>query len=386
MAEKLTNKEVLEEIATMSTEDANKYGITPDQQEAFGRVASGNEALRAAVTTPATPLYNAFCGFVVKYAASVLSKAKYRDVYGRHHRNMLDGRPELGFVGPAKEGTGNRIVRPGTSPTAAETRTLTSVITAEMPDIVALYDITIRSYVARVPISAEQVKTAFAGGLASYGITELYLKVKEGLEDTITEDLNVDYDGFFLDAFINAIPVGTGNTVAANASKAMKDVTATTTVVAAVNADDYSLISEDDLVKILVKIKHLFYRLTGRPVTTYNALAVKNNVDKDQLVCYIDSDVYTEMSRVKATLFDAAQLEADGLRFEPIKAPWLCGDLEQIDCCVAAIGSDDWIRDWPTNDFGDAVHVETGEIMSRHKSVEVARCGYEPFVFLYEAE
>ena len=161
MSEKLTNEEILNEIGNLAQDEANALGLTKDAQEAALKAAGGDRAAISSFCQSATPLYNTFCQFVVKFAATYLSKAKYRDVYRRHHRNMLEGRPELGFVYPAGAGTGNDV---GTVATSTQTanRGMTTVVTAELPTTIALYGITQYNFVARVPISDEEVKTAFA--------------------------------------------------------------------------------------------------------------------------------------------------------------------------------------------------------------------------------
>lgn len=387
MSEKLTNEEILHEIGTMARDEANGLGLTADAQDAALRAGDGDAAALTAFTQSATPLFSAFCGFIVKFAATYLSKAEYRDVYRRHHRNMIDGRPELGFVYPATAGTGNQL-NPVRGQSGDRYPTVTTEVTATFPDTIQLYSVTVHNFVARVPISDEDVKTAFR---TPYGIAELYLKVREGLEDSIIEQLNAVYDAKMLELAKNGVLVGEGSVLAENAGKAVVDYfDESDSYTSAAIADDYSGLTDAELTALFLKIKHYYYRLTGRPSTKYNALGVPNNVDKTQFVCYIDSDVYTEFSRVKASLFNASELEADGLVFEPLKAPWLMNAEEaagaNAEVVVAALGSADFIRDWPTNDYGKAVPTDVGTIENRFKNVQLGVAGYEPFVFLISAE
>lgn len=374
--QKLTNKEVLTQIASMGDVEANTYGVSADMRNMAARAAGGDESAKAAFYAPYTPLYNAFCGFVVKFAMTALSKAFYYDVYGPHHRNMLQGRPELGFVKKATAGTGNHSKQFAANPAQGS---LTTVVTADMPDVVALYDITVASYEARIPVSTEDVKTAFT---TEYGINDLYTKVRESLEDKITEDRNVSYDTKLAAVAAALIPAGTGSEINANAGKA-------TYVTVAPGADwstivtnkTYGSLTEDQLTQVFVQIKKLYYGMTTRPNTRYNALGVANNAPKDMMICYLDADLYAEMSRVKASVFDASALEESGLRIVPLAAPWL-GTVIDSKPIIAAIGTADFIRDWPTSDFGSSVPTDRGAIESRFMDTQIAVCGYEPFTFI----
>lgn len=81
----LTNEEVYQQIATMSETDAAQYGVTP----AIRSTAQQPDAVRAAAfSAPYTPLYNGFVGMIAKFAVTALSKAKYSDIYARHHRTL----------------------------------------------------------------------------------------------------------------------------------------------------------------------------------------------------------------------------------------------------------------------------------------------------------
>lgn len=164
---KLTNEEVYQQIATMSETDAAQYGVTP----AIRTTAQQPEAVRAAAfSAPYTPLYNGFVGMIAKFAVTALSKAKYSDIYARHHRNLVQGRPQVGFVKRATEGTGNKSALFSSTPAIGS---LTSVVTADQPEVITLYDTVNASFVARVPISPEDVKNALT---SEYGISELITK------------------------------------------------------------------------------------------------------------------------------------------------------------------------------------------------------------------
>lgn len=376
--EKLTNSEVLQQIGELSREEANEYGLTESDQNMALKAAGGDLRAAAAFFAPYTPLYNAFVGFVVKFAISDLSKAHYTDVYARHHRNMTQGRPQLGFVKPAKAGTGNALQQFANSPAVGG---LTTVVTAEMPDVVALYDITTHTYVARIPVSAEDVKTAFT---TPYGINDLYVKVREGLDDKIIEDRNDTFDLSLTTSAANSIEAGTGTESNVNAGRAVfQRIGSSANFAAAAAANDYSSIAVSELEKVFVTLKRVFYGLVGRPNTRYNALGEKNNCPKDMIVCYIDADLYAELSRVKASLFNSSELEEQGLVLQPLKAPWLGATLSGK-TILAAVGSADYIRDYPVSDFGSTVPTDTGVIECRHMSTQVALCGYEPWCYIID--
>lgn len=376
MPDKLTNSEILTQIAEMSDEERNNYGVTSDMQAAALKAAGGNRAAAASFFAGYTPLYNAFVGFVVKFALSALSKASYDDLYAAHHRNMTQGRPQLGFVKPAKKGTGNSSKQFADDPAIGG---LTTVTTADMPDVVALYDITPQSYEARVPVSIEDVKTAFNN---EYGINDLYVKVREGLEDAIIEDRNTSFDDAFSDIIEAMIPVGSGSEIAANAAKA------TYAVVPggadwedAADTGDLSQITDDQLTQVFVAIKRHLFEIMGRPETTHNALGEKNN-KKDNLVCYVWAPLYAEMSRVKASAFNVDELLDRGVSMKPLSAPWLGYTTDAGLTTLVALGSADYIRDFPTSDFGKTVECDRGVIECRFMDTQLAIAGYEPFTFL----
>lgn len=376
MSEKLTNQEILSQIAELSDEERNEFGVTTDMRDAAARAAAGNTAAKSAFYQSFTPLYNAFVGFIVKFALSQLSKATYDDVYGAHHRNLTQGRPQLGFVKPAKKGTGNSSQQFASAPAIGG---LTTVTTAEMPDVVSLYDITVEDYEARIPVSVEDVKTAFN---TEYGISDLYTKVREGLEDAIVEDRNASYDDLFESVVDEAIPVGTGSEIAANANKATYAlVPGGANWAAAASSGDFSAITDDQLTQVFVAIKRHLFEIMGRPETTHNALAVKNN-KKSNLVCYVWAPLYAELSRVKASAFNLDELLDRGVTMTPLNAPWLGMTLTSGYISLAGLGSADFIRDYPTSDFASTVPTDRGVIECRFMTTEFAVAGYEPFTFL----
>lgn len=376
--DRLTNAEVLAQIAQMSAEERNLYGVTAEMAEAALKASGGDRSAASSFYAQYTPLFNAFTGFVVKFALSDLSKATYRDVYGKHHRNMTQGRPQLGFVKRAGAGNGNHDANFADDTTGSPGR-LSTVVTATMPPLIALYDIDGYSYEARVPISYEDVKTAFN---TEYGINDLYVKVREGLEDAIVEGRNGTYDSRLTDVYTSGkIAAGTGSEIAANAAKA--------TYVDVKGGGDYagdlSDLTEDQLVQVLISIKNAFYGMVSRPNAQYNALGVENNAKRDTMVCYMWAPLYAELSRVKASVFDARALEDDGLKIEPLIAPWLGLNVANR-VCLAAVGTADFIVDYPVSDFASVVPTDRGVIECRFMSTQVAIRGYEPWCFICGAD
>lgn len=372
---KLTNEEVYQQIATMSETDAAQYGVTP----AIRSTAQQPDAVRAAAfSAPYTPLYNGFVGMIAKFAVTALSKAKYSDIYARHHRNLVQGRPQVGFVKRATEGTGNNSALFSSTPTIGS---LTSVVTANQPEIITLYDTVNASFVARVPISPEDVKNAVT---SEYGISELITKTREAAEDKIINDRNELFDTQLTECAKTA--VATGSEIPGNSGKATKRILNISSegMKAAINGRID--MTTEDLTAIYTEIKRVYYSMVGRPVPDFNALAVPNNVDKENMVCYIDSDLLAEMeTRVAQAAFNLDKLELAGLTLIPTKAPYLGKPLpsgQDTFVPFVAMGSADFIRDYPISDYTTEMQVDRGVIHSRFFDDQLIKAGYEPFVFL----
>lgn len=372
---KLTNEEVYQQIATMSETDAAQYGVTP----AIRATAQQPEAVRAAAfAAPYTPLYNGFVGMIAKFAVTALSKAKYSDIYERHHRNLVQGRPQVGFVKLATAGTGNDSALFSSTPAIGS---LTSVITADQPEVITLYETENKSFVARVPISPEDVKNAVTN---EYGISDLIEKTRRSAEDKITNDRNAQFDAMFTDAAKTALFTGTGAETEENAGKAVKK-TVKLTYAQSIASGNLKF-TDEDLTLLYTEIKKVYFSLTGRPTSEYNALGVMNNVDKDSMVCYIDADVLAEMeTRVAQAAYNLNKLEQEGLKLVPTKAPYLGKTVttgDELFTPLLAIGSADYLRDYPVSDYSSEVPVDRGVIHSRFFDDQFIKAGYEPFVFI----
>lgn len=375
MANKLTNSEIYDQIAGMSEAEAATYGIAP----AVRAVAGQSDATRAAAfSAPYTPLYNGFVGMIAKFAFTALSKAKYTDIYSRHHRNLIQGRPQVGFVKLATAGTGNDSALFSSTPAIGG---LTSVITADQPEVITLYDAVNKSFVARVPISPEDVKNAVNN---EYGISDLIEKTRRSAEDKIINDRNAQFDAIFTDAANTALLAGTGAETEGNAGKAVKKILNLT--YARSIASGTLKFTDEDLTLLYTEIKKVYFSLTGRPTSEYNALGVMNNVDKESMVCYIDADVLAEMeTRVAQAAYNLDKLEQEGLKLVPTKAPYLSKALitgVNTFTPLLAIGSADYLRDYPLSDYSSEVPVDRGVIHSRFFDDQFIKAGYEPFVFI----
>lgn len=372
---KLTNEEVYQQIATMSETDAAQYGVTP----AIRSTAQQPDAVRAAAfSAPYTPLYNGFVGMIAKFAVTALSKAKYSDIYARHHRNLVQGRPQVGFVKRATAGTGNDSALFSSTPTMGS---LTSVVTANQPEVITLYDTVTASFVARVPISPEDVKNALT---SEYGISELIAKTREAAEDKIINDRNELFDTQLTECAKTA--VASGSEITDNSGKATKRFLKLSDGATEAAISGRVDMTTEDLTTIYTEIKRVYYSMVGRPVPDFNALAVPNNVDKENMVCYIDSDLLAEMeTRVAQAAFNLDKLEQAGLTLIPTKAPYLGKALASgSDTFVpfVAMGSADFIRDYPISDYTTEMQVDRGVIHSRFFDDQLIKAGYEPFVFL----
>lgn len=372
---KLTNEEVYQQIATMSETDAAQYGVTP----AIRSTAQQPDAVRAAAfAAPYTPLYNGFVGMIAKFAVTALSKAKYSDIYARHHRNLVQGRPQVGFVKRATAGTGNTSALFSTTPKIGS---LTSVVTADQPEVITLYDTVNASFVARVPISPEDVKNALT---SECGISELITKTREAAEDKIINDRNELFDTELTKCAKTAVEAG--SEISANSGKAVKRILHTSSGATRAAVDGRIDMTTEDLTAIYTEIKRVYYSMVGRPVTDFNALAVPNNVAKENVVCYIDSDLLAEMeTRVAQAAFNLDKLEQAGLTLIPTKAPYLGKPLpvgQDKFVPFVAMGSADFIRDYPLSDYTTEMQVDRGVIHSRFFDDQLIKAGYEPFVFL----
>lgn len=372
---KLTNEEVYQQIAAMSETDAAQYGVTP----AIRSTAQQPDAVRAAAfSAPYTPLYNGFVGMIAKFAVTALSKAKYSDIYASHHRNLVQGRPQVGFVKRATEGTGNKSALFSSTPAIGS---LTSVVTADQPEVITLYDTVNASFVARVPISPEDVKNAVT---SEYGISELITKTREAAEDKIINDRNELFDTQLTECAKTAVLTGSETTD--NSGKAVKRILNISYEAVQAAANGCIDMTVEDLTAIYTEIKRVYYSMVGRPVPDFNALAVPNNVDKENMVCYIDSDLLAEMeTRVAQAAFNLDKLEQAGLTLIPTKAPYLGKALvsgNETFVPFVAMGSADFIRDYPISDYTTEMQVDRGVIHSRFFDDQLIKAGYEPFVFL----
>lgn len=372
---KLTNEEVYQQIATMSETDAAQYGVTP----AIRATAQQPEAVRAAAFgAPYTPLYNGFVGMIAKFAVTALSKAKYSDIYARHHRNFVQGRPKVGFVKRATAGTGNSSALFSSTPTIGG---LTSVVTADQPEVITLYDTVNASFVARVPISPEDVKNAVT---SEYGISELITKTREAAEDKIINDRNELFDTQLTECARTAVSVG--SETRANSGKATKRLLKLSAAATHAATEGQIDMTTEDLTAIYTEIKRVYYSMVGRPVPDFNALAVPNNVDKEAMVCYIDSDLLAEMeTRVAQAAFNLDKLEQAGLTLVPTKAPYLGRPVtsgQDTFVPFVAMGSADFICDYPISDYTTEMPVDRGVIHSRFFDDQLIKAGYEPFVFI----
>lgn len=372
---KLANEEVYQQIATMSETDAAQYGVTP----AIRSTAQQPDSVRAAAfSAPYTPLYNGFVGMIAKFAVTALSKAKYSDIYSKHHRNLVQGRPQVGFVKRATAGTGNDSALFSSTPKIGS---LTSVVTADQPEVITLYDTVNASFVARVPISPEDVKNAVT---SEYGISELITKTREAAEDKIINDRNELFDTQLTECAKTAVAVG--SEIPANSGKATKRLLKLSAVATHAATEGRIDMSTDDLTAVYTEIKRVYYSMVGRPVSDFNALAVPNNVDKENMVCYIDSDLLAEMeTRVAQAAFNLDKLEQAGLTLVPTKAPYLGKAVtsgQDTFVPFVAMGSADFIRDYPISDYTTEMQVDRGVIHSRFFDDQLIKAGYEPFVFI----
>lgn len=377
MATKKTNQEILTAVANASEEEAQSLGITEEVRKVATLAADGSPSALSSIVVPGTTTYNAMLGVIVKIATTPLRWAKYTDVYAAHHRNFIQGKPERNFIDVAKKGTGNSAQLQ--TNTAGLSGTLTSVVTATTPDVYSVVSNELKSFEARIPISTADYKNAFS---QEYGLSDFIGGLRMALENSILEQRNAAYDEYFESAAGNAAKAPVTTSTAAGMVQATYVDVVLPNVYAYLNTGS-ALPDNDDLLTFYAKIKSLYYALTGRPVSDYNGAGVKNNVVKDELVLYVHADLYAELTtRVDSFASNEQYLTEAGLKIVPMQAPWLGSDASTTSKTIAAIGSSNFIVDYPVNDYESTVQVDRGEIVTRYFDAYFSQAGFEPFVFI----
>ena len=376
MAKKLTNTEALAQIAEMSATEAATYGATPDLQQTAAMAAAGDGPATLSLTATDTPIYNAMLGLLVKLAYTPLRHADYKDLYALHHRNFAQGVPERNFIGLAKAGTGNNAQME--SDNDAGNGSLTTVVTAETPDV---YSVTVADhghFVARIPISDADYRNAFN---TEYGITDFIGGLRRTLENKIINDRNDLFDRAFGYAAENAVHIGGGSPTQEHMFKA---------TIAAVEELAFSvqdLATTEGLMKSIYQVlSQVYFEMTGRPNEKYNALGVPNNTPADAMVVYVDPKYYAAMRTfVESFAFNSDALTIDPMRIRPMAAPWMGKNVNAGGVggtVIAAIGSVDWALDYPVNDFAKVIPTDRGEIVTRYLDTELSVAGFEQMCFI----
>lgn len=386
MATKQTNKQILEAVATASAQDAATYGVTPEIRTVAAAAANNDPVALTSLTVGGTALYNEMLGLLIKVAYTPLRWARYTDLYERHHRNMIQGKPERNWIDVAKVGTGNSApVEVSSAPSHGGT--LTTVVTAQVPDVISLVKADARSYTARVPISDADYRNAFT---TEYGLDNFIGGLRQSLENAIVSQRNDDFDQFLSISVMTSVPIATGAQIADNANKAVYVTLALPSVNAAMETagpvvtavDDAA---ESDLKALFTTLKAMYAQMTGRPNEMYNALGVANNTPPDAMICYLDARVYARLSVLSAWAPNARELRDQGLEIRAISAPWLGADAPDGNPVIGAMGSVDWIVDYPTADFAKVVETDRGYIINRFLDTQLSVAGFEQWCFLTAA-
>lgn len=376
MATKKTNAEILQAVANASEEEAQALGITDDVRKVAALAADGSPSTLASIVVPGTTTYNAMIGVLVKIATMPLRYAKYTDVYAAHHRNFIEGKPERTFIDVAKKGTGNSAQLQSTA--AGLSGTLTSNISATTPDVYSVVTSDLKSMEARIPISTADYKNAFT---REYGIADFISGMRIALENSIIKQRNAVYDDLFTDAASGAVQAP----VSGSSQAGLWSATYVNVQLPDIYAflDGSKLPDTDDLLTFYAKVKSLYYNLTGRPTTAYNGAYVENNVSSDEIILYVHSDLYAELTtRVDSFAANEQYLREAGLRIVPMRASWLGINVTATSKTIAAIGSTNFLVDYPVNDYESTVSVDRGEIVTRYFDAYFSKAGFEPFVFI----
>ena len=386
MATKQTNRQILEAVATASAQDAATYGVTPEIRTMAAAAANGDPIALTSLTVGGTALYNAMLGLLIKVAYTPLRWARYTDLYELHHRNMIQGKPERNWIDVAKVGTGNSTAgeieaAPG------QGGTLTTVVTAQVPDVISLVNAEARSYVARVPISDADYRNAFND---QYGLDNFITGLRQSLENAIVAQRNHDFDTAIANVVTVAVPLGAGAKIADNAGRAVYVKLTLPSVSAAMETSGPVVATVDDaaegdLKALFTTLKAMYAQMTGRPNEMYNALAVANNTPPDAMICYLDARVYARLSVLSAWAPNARELRDQGLEIRAISAPWLGADGPDGNPVIGAMGSVDWIVDYPTADFSKIVEADRGYIINRFLDTQLTVAGFEQWCFLEAA-
>lgn len=384
MSTKRTNDEILRAVA----ESAAIEGAASifDENDAAAAAKLAVKSISSSMTR-GSALYNKATGLLAKIVEVNLSSAKYRDVYARHHRGYIAGGDiELGFMAPAEAGTGNdgQIVELPLSTPYDSQMEYTTVTTAKTPHMYNYYEKNVSNRVARVPISERDVKTAFTD---DYGISNYIEKVRESVNAKLTADANTDIDSAIASVL-------TASCVMAGSGSALTDDYyggATVELTAMQKRTTYwkdaaKQLTAPEIEALLVSIKTVALKMTGRPVSTYVATGLDNNADDmGRLVAYINPDVYANVCRLTAFAYNMNELREMGLEVKPMSASWLdsAATISTVGYpVVALVCSEDWLRDWLITDYTTTVPTDAGVILTHKVQSIIARCGYEPAAFI----
>lgn len=387
MATKQTNKQILEAVATASAQDAATYGVTPDIRTVAAAAANNDPVALMSLSAGGTPIYSAMLGLLIKVAYTPLRWARYTDLYERHHRNMIQGKPERNWIGIAKMGTGNNAAGEVVNEQLSQAGQLSTLVTAQAPDVVTLVNAIQCSYSARVPISEADYRNAFT---TEYGLANFIAGVRQSLENAIVAHRNHDFDQILLTSAKEALPIASGERIEDNVGKAVY-VKLTLPSVSAAMGSEGPVVSvvddaaEGDLKALFTTLKAMYSQMTGRPNEMYNALGVANNTPPDAMICYLDSRVYARLSVLSAWAPNARELRDQGLEIRAISAPWLGTKGPDGNPVIGAMGSVDWIVDYPTADFSKVVETDRGYIVSRFLDTQMTVAGFEQWCFMTAA-
>lgn len=376
---KSTNDEILQAVAEAAARGGDD-AVFDANDGATATKIMGSRSLSSAIA-PGTALFSAAVGLLAKIVSVNLSYAEYRDVYAKHHRGYVEGGDiELGFLEKATAGTGNDPMGAVDSFSAPTYTTVTTAAAAVLKQYYGRYP---ASRVGRIPINEEDVKPAF---VSRYGIEDYIAKQRAALNNKIIDDVNAEYDGVFLTAAQGAVAAGSGSAISANYIKATYQIVKGVPNPASGTswAQFASEITEQGALQILIELKRIALHMLGRPNTLHNACGVSNNVKRaEDLVIYVNSDVYAQLSSVTAFAYNMAELRERGVEIMPLAASWLEAAHTATGARIFAfVGSADWARDWLTVDYTRTVPTDAGVIVTRKSTGILAVCGYEPACFV----
>lgn len=313
---KMTNAEIMAEVAAMNETKAAEYGVNADLQKVASIYAVNPQAavsrISSVIGNTYSPLYNSFNSLLSKLVFQGIESAEYSDVYSRHDFGFTPGIPEFAFMSPAKDGTGNTYVADGAYP--GSSYNMTTQTTAEVPDITST---TVRKQlhiVKRVPVTYEQQRSSL---LTDTGISDLVGALRKALADGVKAVKNEAFDNYIAEAEGNIYVPGASGSVKGTVPSVVGEFAP-----ANVTFDGTSL---DAMRAFLAQLQVAVMRVIGEPTGANNYAGVKNNMRSNRVTVYIPITVWAALRvYLNASATNMSELYPGvDVAIQPTDAAWL---------------------------------------------------------------